>query len=332
MHPTLFFPVFLVTTLLSFFLTAFATSFLLVRLQRRKIGQTILEIGPKWHKSKEGTPTMGGIAFLLTSLLLSIAFFLLYRSDFVPSTLLNFGFTVVFVLANGAIGLLDDLLKHHNKRNEGLRARSKFLLQAILCALYLLALSRFSLIDSSLFLPFWKTNLELGILFYPFAFFFLVGIVNSVNLTDGIDGLAASVTMVVAGLLCVLCVRAQNGSGLFLSACTVGICIAFLLFNAHPARMFMGDTGSLFLGAMIASLALYTDCIPVICIGGAFYLLEAVSVILQVGYFKLSGKRLFKMAPFHHHLEQCGYSESKVVLLAVTMTLLLCAIAYFSVS
>jgi phospho-N-acetylmuramoyl-pentapeptide-transferase len=137
--------------------------------------------------------------------------------------------------------------------------------------------------------------------------------------------------MAVGGFLCVLCVRTSHTQGLFLSACTVGICIAFLLFNAHPARIFMGDTGSLFLGASVAGIALYTGQILPVCIGGIFYLIEAASVILQVGYFKLTGRRLFKMAPFHHHLEQCGYTEGKIVFLAVGLTLAFCVLAFFGV-
>ncbi len=326
----LLFPLFLGTVFLSFFMTVIATRSLIQRLRRKQIGQTILEIGPKWHKPKEGTPTMGGIAFLSALFLALLLFFVFSLRYNYFEVNLKFLFTVLFLFANGGIGLLDDLTKHLHRQNEGLRARTKFLLQAIVAALYLLALSASNSLDTSLSLPFLHTEWELGIFFYPFAFIFLVGMVNSVNLTDGIDGLAASVTLTVGGFLCLVSVRLFDSYGLFLSACIVGSCIGFLLFNAHPARIFMGDTGSLFLGAAVAGMALYLDILPLVCLSGIFYLIEALSVILQVGYFKLTRKRLFKMAPFHHHLEQCGYSEEKIVFVAVFVTLLFSLIAFFA--
>ncbi len=325
------FRLFLITILLSFSLCTFFTGKLIPLLQKKRFGQRILEIGPDWHKGKEGTPTMGGISFLLTLLictLLGCSIPSVRRSLFSDLSLL---LTLSFAILNGMIGLLDDCVKFFRKENQGLTAKAKFLLQVLVSLGYLLSLSAFDLINTKLVLPFFHTRIDLGFGYYIFALFLLVGFVNSVNLTDGIDGLASGVTMAVGGAFAFFSIRLNSLGGLFLSALIMGICIGFLLYNAHPAKIFMGDTGSLFLGGMVVGIVFYLELTLWIFFIGVFYLIEAASVILQVLFFKWKKRRLFLMAPFHHHLEKKGFSEEKIVFLAIFLTIISSIFSYFGV-
>ncbi len=325
------FSCFLITIALSFGFCVTCTGVLIPLLQKRKLGQKILEIGPQWHKVKEGTPTMGGIAFLITFLLCNFFVF------FIPSwkkTLFSDPYlilTLLFAILNGMVGLLDDSIKFFRKENQGLTAKAKFFLQVLVASGYLFSLSYLGLIRTTLTLPFLHMQIDLGIWYYIFALFLLIGFVNSVNLTDGIDGLASGVTLTVGAAFAFLSLRLESFVGLYLSALIMGICVGFLLYNAHPAKIFMGDTGSLFLGGLVVGIAFYLDVPLLIFFVGLFYFIEATSVILQVLFYKWKHKRLFLMAPFHHHLEKKGYSEEKIVFTAIFLTIISSIFSYFGV-
>lgn len=312
----------------SFLLTLIIT-FLLEKkfiplLMRIKMGQTILEIGPRWHKSKEGTPTMGGL-FFIGAMLVTLALFgipLLMRGG-------DKGLVKVFVmmLLYGGVGFIDDFVKFFKKRNKGLSAIQKLVFQFAVAAGFLYSMK--DSLSTSLDLPFTDLTLELGALYWFFAIIFLVLVVNAVNLTDGIDGLAGGVTLVVFVFFCALSVLQKNEEATLLSSAVCGGMVGFLIYNLYPARIFMGDTGSLFLGGAVAGFAFWMDMPLVILLVGFVYLFEAASVVLQVASFKLTGKRVFRMAPFHHHLEMCGWREPRIVSFSCILTALLSILAYF---
>lgn len=324
--------IFVVIFLTSLLLTVLFTKKLIPLIKSKKFGQRILEDGPNWHKSKEGTPTMGGIGFILA--ILCCFFVILFISgvnlDYKEiACILN---VLVYALLNGAIGIIDDLAKIRNKRNQGLTPKMKFAFQSIAAILFLISF-RFTVgIDTSIRLPFVDTEIELGFFFYILAFFVLCGFVNAVNLSDGIDGLASVLALSVGLLFVFVGTVSDNTSITFLSSALLGAMLGFLLFNFHPAKIFMGDTGSLFLGAMIVSFSFLVNNILLVLLFGFVFLCEAVSVILQVLIFKITkGKRLLKMAPLHHHFEKCGWSEVKIVSVFFLVNMFFCAIAYFMV-
>ncbi len=295
-------------------------------LRKKKMGQRILQIGPAWHAPKEGTPTMGGIAFLPLCLL-GGAMLCWLHGDVTPGQqLYPFWITLLFAIANGAIGILDDLTKFRHARNEGLTPTQKLILQTVCAAAYLALLRLWGGTDSTPVL--FGIALDLG----PFRYFvfllLLVGVTNCANLTDGIDGLAAAVATVILTFFTALAVLQEQTAAAWLGALLLGASAAFLLFNRHPARIFMGDTGSLFLGAGAAGVAFLLERPYSILLCGAVYLLEGASVILQVWHFKRTRRRLFLMAPLHHHFERCGWSEDRIVWLFSAMTLLACCLAY----
>ncbi len=314
-------------TLISVFvLSALFTKLIIPKLKSMKLGQTILEIGPRWHKNKEGTPTMGGVAFIsaiLAVCALMITLSVLLFDHPVPTRLI---ITLIFATFNGAIGVIDDMTKFKNHRNEGLSASQKFLLQLFAGAAYLMAMSFFAGLTTVIHLPFTDFGLELGIVYYPIALIIITGIVNSVNLTDGIDGLASSVTLVAAAAFAVLAFFSSDTELSLLSAALIGGCLGFLTYNFYPARIFMGDTGSLFLGACIVGCAFLLNDPLIILFIGFVYVAESLSVIIQVGSFKLTGKRVFKMSPIHHHFEKCGWSEIKIVSVFSAFTLIISVI------
>ena len=334
---------FIIVLLSVFALTAFLLRLIIPVLKSHKLGQPIKDIGPRWHKSKEGTPVMGGIGFILATLivLLIISIVSWIRgtvAEFVPLAL-----ALGLAVANGMIGFFDDYCKLLKKQNEGLKAYQKYLLQLVVAAVYLLFMSITGNLSTELFIPFVKKTIVLDgylkILYYAIALLLITGIVNSVNLTDGIDGLAASVTAVVGGFFAVLAFyisrtnRAAGRSLSLLSSSVVGGTLGFLVYNWNPARVFMGDTGSLYLGGAVVGAAFMLNRPLVILVAGFVYVFEAISVILQVGVFKLSGrkKRLFKMAPFHHHLEKCGWKEVTIVCVFTLLTVGFCVAAWFSI-
>ena len=318
---------FLILLLLGFLGTALFTALLIPRLRAMKMGQRILEIGPVWHAPKEGTPTMGGLSFLLVTLLLLPLSPLLF--DAYPSKeLYAFLVSALFAVSNGAVGIVDDLTKLHHRRNEGLTPTQKLLLQVTLSAAYLAFLRTGGIIGEALSFPFFGA-IPMGFASYFVLLLLLVGITNCANLTDGIDGLACGVASVIFAFYALLSARAEAAAPMLLSAVFLSVALAFLLFNRFPARIFMGDTGSLFLGAAAASVPILLDLPFFSLIAGIIYVIEGASVILQVIYFKKTKKRLFLMAPIHHHFEKCGYSENRIVLLFSTVTAAACALAWF---
>lgn len=318
-----------VCTVLVFVPTVAALRLLIPKLRSMKMGQKILDIGPRWHKSKEGTPTMGGIAFavpvtVVTAAALALAPTLGINVPTAPVLL-----TLLLAVGNGVIGVIDDLTKFRKKQNEGLTAPQKYALQLAMGGAFLALLRLYGTPDTTVSVPFTDIHLELGWFYYVFALIFITGIINSVNLTDGIDGLASSVTFVVAAFLSVLGFTYANNGAVLLGGVTVGATLGFLVYNFYPARVFMGDTGSLFLGGIVAGAAFVIDSPLCIAIAGIIYICEAMSDIIQVGVYKLTHKRVFRMAPIHHHFEKCGWSEKKIVFVFSAVTLIASAIAYF---
>ncbi len=293
------------------------------------MGQKILDIGPRWHKDKEGTPTMGGIAFIFSAVAVSFAFWAIFfrRAEFSVSLLLSLGYCTIC----GLIGISDDLCKLKKSQNEGLTATQKYLLQLISAALYLILMRRTGCVSETLFIPIFNRYINLGFWYYPLFLLILSGFNNAVNLTDGLDGLCASVTSIVSLAFCALAIYSENTVFALFCVSVFGAMLGFLFYNLHPAKVFMGDTGSLFLGGAVSAMAIMSEN-PLLLFGiGLVYVIEAGSVIMQVLYFKLTGKRLFKMAPFHHHLEKCGWGEVKITALFSLITLIIGAICVFAV-
>lgn len=308
--------------LIAFIINIFLCPTIIPFLTRLKFGQNVRDDGPQSHLVKSGTPTMGGIMILI-SLVISSLFFLKGNKD---------GMAVLFVtIGYGIIGFIDDYIKVVKKRSLGLRAYQKIIGQVIITGVFLYYLYNFSNIGTDIYIPFTNgKTLELGILFIPFFFIVMVGTVNSVNLTDGLDGLASGVTVLVVTFF-LFNALAINKNLLPITGAAVGALLGFLLFNTHPAKVFMGDTGSLALGGLVASIAIIMKMPLFIIIVGIIYVLEAISVMLQVGYFKLTkGKRLFKMAPIHHHFEQCGWKEVKVVAVFYIITAIACLVGFLA--
>ena len=320
----------IIACLISFGVTVVSgAKLILPALRRLKAGQSIREDGPKWHAGKAGTPTMGGLMFMLG---IGVAILIAGWGQMAKG---NFGHIYVYLLALvfGAIGFVDDYQKVHKHQNLGLTALQKFILQVAAAAAFLAVMRLEGMLTPNLYIPFFQTYLHLSWPVYMvFAAFVIVGTVNAVNLTDGLDGLATSVTIPVA--LFFVSVATWWGArelGVFAGALLGGL-LGFLLFNAHPAKVFMGDTGSLFLGGCVAALAFALDVPLALVPVGIIYILETLSDIIQVSYFKLThGKRFFKMAPLHHHFELCGWSELKIVVVFTAVSAVFCALAYFGV-
>ncbi|MBR1690452.1 MAG: phospho-N-acetylmuramoyl-pentapeptide-transferase [Oscillibacter sp.] len=316
-------------------LAAFVVTLLIARpligeLRKLKAGQEIRADGPKWHASKAGTPTMGGIMFILGS---GIAVFIL-GWEFMLGGVFTHLYVYLFALIFGVIGFVDDYRKVRQHQNEGLTARQKFVLQLAAAVVFLCLMRYEGLLTNRLYVPFFNVTVTVNwVLYLIFAAFVIVGCVNAVNLTDGVDGLAASVTLVVMVFFAVLGVLWSAGGVQYLfPGALAGGLAAFLVYNHHPAKVFMGDTGSLFLGGAVAALAFAAD-LPLILIPvGIIYIAETLSDIIQVGYFKVThGKRFFKMAPLHHHLELSGWSENKLVAVFSAITAVGCILAYLAV-
>lgn len=298
-------------------------------LRALKAGQSIREIGPTWHNSKSGTPTMGGVMFILP-LLLMIPLGLRGLRAGEWTGLLVYAFSLVF----GLIGFLDDFFKVKFKRNLGLTALQKLLLQLAASGLYLFVLYRLGDLTCELYVPFFNVSWAIHpVIYIAFAMFVIVGCVNAVNLTDGVDGLATGVTMPVMAFFAVAAIAAGKANlGLF-PACLLGALGGFLCYNFHPAKVFMGDTGSLFLGAAVCGMAFALDMPLVLILVGIIYIIETLSVILQVGYFKLThGKRIFRMTPIHHHFEMGGWSEEKIFAVFTGITCVMCILAWFGIA
>ncbi len=302
------------------------TPLLIPFLRRLKFGQSIREEGPSWHQKKSGTPTMGGIAFIVSSLLASLLVMFLETG-----VLYELLIPLLTALAYGAVGFWDDFIKVVKKRNLGLSAKQKFLAQFLVAVVSTLSLNYLGYVNGELAIPFMETTVDIGLWMIPLTILVQLSVVNSVNLTDGLDGLATSVTIIVSLFFLICSYLLQNIIGIF-AAAVVGGCLAFLVFNAHPAKVFMGDTGSLFLGGAVAVMASILKMPLILIIVGGVYLIETLSVILQVTSFKLTGKRIFKMSPIHHHFEMTGMNETQIVLMFSAATFILCIIGYLLVS
>ena len=319
---------YILSFIVAFGVAAIVGQLLIPLLRRMKAGQSIRADGPTWHMSKQGTPTMGGIMFILA---IGIACVVagweeLERGNF--NHLYVFLFAVVF----GVIGMIDDLQKLRHHANEGLTAAQKFLLQLAAAIAFTVLMRGQGYLSPNLFIPFLGVEIILPwVVYMVFAAFVMVGTVNAVNLTDGIDGLATGVTIPVA--LFYMAVSAWYGLNdlAILSAALAGGLAAFLIYNFHPAKVFMGDTGSLFLGGMVCGLAFALDIPLVIPIIGLVYVVEVLSDIIQVVYFKKTRKRVFRMAPIHHHFEMGGWSETKLFCVFSGVTLVLCCLGFLGV-
>ena len=319
----------IISFIVAFAVTALVGRFLIPWLHALKAGQTIKEIGPKWHMNKQGTPTMGGIMFIVG---IFVAILAAGWQDFKAgdfSALIVFAFALVF----GIIGFIDDFCKVKFHKNEGLTAAQKFLLQLAAAIVFVVLLRYTGHISNDLYIPFFNVTFYLPwVVYMIFAAFIIVGCVNSVNLTDGIDGLATGVTMpIMVFFVAAALIWSRFGVGVLSAAAFGGLC-AFLIYNFHPAKVFMGDTGSLFLGGAVAALAFAYDMPLILLLVGFVYLCETLSDIIQVTYFKLThGKRIFKMAPLHHHFEMCGWKETKVVAVFAAVSTIFCVLAYLGV-
>ncbi|MBQ8311041.1 MAG: phospho-N-acetylmuramoyl-pentapeptide-transferase [Clostridia bacterium] len=322
---------FVIVTVTIFLLTVVAERILIPILRSRKLGQKILDIGPRWHKSKEGTPIMGGIGFILASMLVMAVFFIIRGINGTATSLIPLAMTLAFAVGNGMIGFVDDYCKLVKKQNEGLTRLQKLFLQLAFSTAYVCVMSYTGCMDTTVALPFVDGVFELGWGYYPIAVIVLTGVVNGGNITDGIDGLASSVTCAIGVFYGIVAFWETDESLSMVSAILIGATLGFLIYNFHPARVFMGDTGSLFLGALAISAAFGFGNGTLGLIVCAVFVLEMLSSFLQIFYFKITkGKRLFKMAPFHHHLEQCGWSENQIVVVFTLVEIAFCVLSWFA--
>ena len=320
---------YILSFIVAFGVAAIAGLILVPMLRRLKAGQMIREDGPTWHMSKQGTPSMGGLMFILA---IAIAILVAGAEQLEQGSsahLVVFLFALVF----GVIGFIDDFQKLRHKANEGLTAPQKFLLQLAASIFFTIWLRKIGYLTPNLYIPFLNVELALPwVIYMVFAAFVMVGCVNAVNITDGVDGLAAGVTVPVALFYVVVCALwGQVGLGNFAGA-LLGALIGFLLYNYHPAKVFMGDTGSLFLGGAVCGMAFALDMPLILILIGIIYIAETASDIIQVLYFKLThGKRIFRMAPLHHHFEMGGWSEKKLFFVFSGITLVFCIVALLGV-
>ena len=306
--------------IVSFIITAICEPILIPFLRKLKFGQTILADGPSWHEKKQGTPTMGGMVFILATVVASLFFVKGLKS----------GAILLCGVLFGLIGFVDDYIKVVKKQNKGFSASQKFLAQTVVSLGYALFLyMQFG--QTATRIPFTDIDLNLGIFYIPFVMLVLLATTNSANLTDGLDGLAASIGSIVSLFFALACVRVSgNTDASTIAGALTGGLLGFLIYNAYPAKVFMGDTGSLFIGGMIAAVAISAGLELFIIISAFVFLFEALSVIIQVGVYKKTKKRVFKMAPVHHHFEKCGWKETKVVAVFSVITLVLCVLCYIA--
>lgn len=320
----------MIIILLSFIVTVILALIIIPILKKVKIGQIERDDGPETHFKKQGTPTMGGIIFMI-SIIICITILYIYLSSIgqqniatklLPILCLTIGF--------GVIGFIDDFKKLVLKTTDGLRPKYKMLGLLIISVAYTLFIIRFSDVGTETFIPFLKIYINLPIFVYiPFAILVILAATNAINLTDGIDGLSSSVSAIIIATLTAIAMIQGNSEATIFGSVTIGAILGFLMFNLHPAKVFMGDTGSLFLGGVISGLALYLKMPLLLLIIALVPILETLSVIIQVLYFKKTGKRIFKMAPLHHHFELSGWSENKVVIIFSIITLIMCIIGIF---
>lgn len=322
--------------MVAFVISAVIGKFLVPALRRWKAGQSIKEDGPTWHMSKQGTPTMGGLMFILATIIVV----LVVNGPAILSGDWTSVIVLVFALVFGAIGFLDDYAKIKKKENTGLTAGQKFLLQLAAAILFIVLLRKCGILSPNLYVPFFGVELHLPwVVYLIFAVLVITGTVNAVNITDGLDGLSSSVTLPVCAFFAAAFgwawVKWQQsgtaGMAVFAAALFGGL-VGFLVYNHYPAKVFMGDTGSLFLGGAVCGMAFALDMPLILILVGIIYIIETLSDIIQVTYFKAThGKRIFRMAPLHHHLEMGGWNEKKVVFVFASISLVFCILAFFGV-
>jgi len=313
---------------LSFAVALLLGRFLIPFLKSIKMGQKILDIGPRWHKSKEGTPYMGGLLFIAGTLAAVLAFGFAAKRESGAAGFADI-YTFAMALCYGAIGFFDDYTKRIKKQNEGLSAIGKLALQFPVAIVYTAAMHFSGTITTKLWIPLANINADLGVVYYICVVLGIVFIVNSVNIHDGIDGMCGTVSSVIMIMYLIMFAVAKNETGMALTGACLGGLIGYLWYNWHPAKIIMGDTGSLFLGGMVVGIAVWLDVPMLLALFGIVYIIDIFSVMIQVGYFKLTkGKRFFKMAPIHHHFELCGWSEYKLVTVTASIT---AAMSVFSV-
>ena len=319
--------------LLSFALAALIGIVLIPFLKKIHFGQTILEIGPAWHKSNQGTPIMGGFMFIISSVVATIVGYLLFKSDSMidltektaGNNAIRLLSCIIFSVLFSGIGFLDDYIKAVKKQNLGLNPKQKMIMQFVLAAAFLAML--YALGDKSTKIDFIFFDIDFGIFYYPIMILFIIYVSNAVNLTDGVDGLCGSVTFITMLAMSSICGILKSYEISIYASAVAGGCLGFLIWNLHPAKCFMGDTGSMYLGGAFVAVGLTTHQHLMIVVVGLVYILEALSVVIQVSYFKFTarqhykktgekgkGKRIFKMSPIHHHFEMCGFSEYKIVI------------------
>ncbi len=317
----------ILTALISCALTGVIGYFLLPVLRALKAGQSIREIGPTWHNNKAGTPMMGGLMFILAAVVVLVAGLFLVEEYSVY-------YVLILSLCFGFVGFLDDFTKIKYKRNLGLTSLQKAMLQMAVSALFLYAMFKSGSMSTELYIPFVDLSFTLHpIVYIFFSMFVMVGCVNAVNLTDGVDGLCASVTIPVMAFFAAAALALGKLDLALLPASLLGGLVAYLFFNWHPAKVFMGDTGSLFLGGVVCAMAFALEMPLILILVGIIYIMETLSVILQVAYFKLThGKRLFKMSPIHHHFEMSGWKEEKICLTFAGCTAVMCILAWIGIS
>ncbi len=310
----------IIPTFVTFFIAVIIGPKVIELLIRLKAGQTEREEGLESHQKKTGTPTMGGIIFLIPFLIIGIIYGTSHK-EVIPVLILTFGF--------GFIGFLDDYIKVVRKHNLGLRAWQKIVGQFVITVIFALYVQKFTDISLVMRVPFTAITLDFGFWNIPILFFIALGTANGTNFTDGVDGLCASVTAVVAGFFSVAAMHYMATGAEVMSCAMLGALLGYLVYNVYPGKVMMGDTGSLAIGGFVTATAYVMNMPIFIVIIGFIYAFEVISVIMQVSYFKLThGKRIFRMAPIHHHFEKGGWSETKVVNVFTTITLLLCILAY----
>lgn len=302
-------------------------------LRKLKFGQQIItEYGPTWHKKKQGIPTMGGIIFIIAiyAAYFCVAFPYYTSGEYIVGNILPSAGLASLIVSTllAFMGFTDDMVKIKQKHNQGLNEKQKLIIQTMIAVLFLVYDGIRTNFRTSVDIPFTGVTLELSYFYYVLAFLAFVGFVNAVNLTDGIDGLATTVTMPVSAFFIIASVAKNAGELSILAAALLGGCVVFICFNKNPAKVFMGDTGSMFFGGMVVTLAFSLDMPLILIIVGFVYLVEAVSVMIQVCYFKATkGKRLFKMTPIHHHFELSGWSENKICVVFGSVSFVMCLLA-----
>ena len=330
---------YILSFIVAFGVTAIAGQILIPALRRLKAGQSIREDGPTWHMAKQGTPTMGGILFIVGSIVATGVGYVLYRlfgmtdfvSPFSDREALRVLSCLLFCLLFGVIGFIDDFAKVAKKQNEGLKPMQKIVLQVVAAVLWLAAMYWLGDRDTTIGLGF--TSFDIKWFYYPLMVLVILYLTNAVNLTDGVDGLCGTVTLVAMLIFTLVCSKLQMEDYTLYTMALAGGCLGFLVWNLHPAKCFMGDTGSMYLGASVAAIGLATHQHLTMILVALVYILEALSVMIQVTYFKYTkkkygeGRRIFKMTPIHHHFELMGWSETQIVTVFATITAILCLIA-----